>query len=84
MDEAGYGRRHKGWFKQGRWDLVIKCGFWVLIRLLHGKGESGHPHLLGIRPYIKRWSLCILDAIFFTLTSGSMDFLFRNSDMSFL
>ena len=31
----------------------------VLIRLQLGGGESGHPDLLGILPYLRHWSLSI-------------------------
>ena len=34
-----------------------QSGVLPLIRLLLGQGESGQPHLLGILPDFKHWSL---------------------------
>ena len=36
----------------------------VLVRLLLGRGEPGHPHLLGVLPDFKHWCLCSLVGMF--------------------
>ena len=43
--------------------IADQSGVLVFIRLLLGRGESGHPHLLEILPDFNHWSLLLLTVL---------------------
>ena len=63
-----------------------QSGVLVLIRLLLGLVEYGHPHWFGIQPDFKQWcvSLCIFYVLITVNSTGDVRFPCRPASSSFL